>query len=142
MTTVYHDLHQACAALGTRLFTISLLDPPKGVVWREYTSHPDEYPLQGTKPLDHDDWYEFCVVQRNTFVANAPAEFDAHFFDHALITSMGLGSAMNVAVADQTDTVRLTVNLLAETGHFTPSRVAQYEDLISAARPALLAALP
>ena len=134
-------LHHTCAALGTRLFTITTLDPENAVVWRSYTSHPTEYPAQGTKPLVHDSWHEDCIVKRNTFVANAPAEFEKVFFDHALITSMGLGSAVNIPIADAQDVVRLTVNLLAETGHYTPERLAGYEALVAEHRPALVAAL-
>ena len=47
-------LHAACAALGTRLFTITIDDEPRGICWRAYTSHPVEYPLSGTKPLTRD----------------------------------------------------------------------------------------
>lgn len=141
MPDILKDLHQTCAALGCILFTVSRLDPPNGVVWRSYTSHPAEYPLQGTKPLDHDDWYESCIVGRQSFVANTPAEFEKVFFDHALITSMGLGSALNIPVANEAGQVIATVNLLAEPGHFTIERVQAYESLVTAARPALVAAL-
>lgn len=134
-------LHKACADLGTILFTLSLLDPARGVVWRSYTSHPAEYPLQGTKPLDHDAWYESCVVGQKPFVANTPAEFETHFFDHALITSMGLGSAMNIPLADAHGEVRITVNLLAESGHFTKDRQAAYLDLAQTHRAGLLSEL-
>lgn len=133
------DLHRACADLGTILFTVTVLDPERALVWRSYTSHPAEYPLQGTKPQTRDDWFIHCIEGRQPFVANSPAEFEAHFFDHALITSMGLGSALNLPLADAEGVVRLTVNLLAGPGHFTPDRVAAYQALAEAARPALLA---
>ncbi len=141
-TTLIAPLHNACAALGTKLFTITTLDPARGVVWRSYTSHPVEYPAQGTKPLVEDDWHLNCIVRRIPFVANTPAEFEKVFFDHALITSMGLGSACNIAVADAADQVRMTVNLLAGAGHFTPEALAAYQALVAAHRPALLASLP
>ncbi len=133
------DLHHACAAHGTILFTVTVLDPDRALVWRAYTSHPVEYPLQGTKPQTRDEWFIHCIEGKNTFVANTPAEFEAHFFDHALITSMGLGSAANFPIWDDAGVVRLTVNLLAGPGHFTPDRLAAYNALIAAARPALLA---
>lgn len=138
---ILKDLHQTCASLGCILFTVSRLDPPKGVVWRCYTSHPVEYPLQGTKPLERDAWYDSCITGKQTFVANTPAEFEKVFFDHALITSMGLGSAANIPVADDSGQVIATVNLLAESGHFTVERLHAYESLVTAARPALVAAL-
>ncbi len=138
--TAFADLHARCAALGTRLFTVTALDDRAGVHRRVYTSHPVDYPLQGTKPLDRDDWYAACIAARRAFVANRPAEFEQHFFDHALIVSLGLGSCVNLPVVAG-DEVCGTVNLLAEAGHFTPDRLAAYQALVTAVEPALCAAL-
>ena len=137
----YTDLHHACTALGTVLFTVTVLDPARDLCRRAYTSHPVEYPTQGTKPLTHDAWHDQVIIRRETFVANIPAAFEKVFFDHALITSLGLGSAVNIPVADASGTVLATVNLLAETGHFTPSKLASYQLLIAEHRDALLAAI-
>lgn len=134
-------LHAAAAALGTRLFTVSTLDPAAGLSRRAYTSHPREYPVQGTKPMERDAWFAHCVDGGRTFVANTPAEFRDHFFDHALIESLGLGSAANIPVAPDGGPVTLTVNLLAEAGHFTAERLAAYQALVARHRAALLAAL-
>ena len=134
------DLHARCAALGTRLFTVTALDDAAGLHRRLYTSHPVEYPASGTKPLDRDGWYDACVAARQTFVANTPPEFARYFFDHALITSLGLGSCINIPVADG-GPVLGTVNLLAKAGHFTPDRLSAYHALVETARPALCAAL-
>jgi hypothetical protein len=135
-------LHQEAARLGTILFTVSVLDPEAGLSRRAYTSHPVEYPLQGTKPMERDAWFQHCVEGRNTFVANTPEGFRAHFFDHALIESMGLGSAVNIPLAAGPDApVTATVNLLAGPGHFTPEKLAAYHALVEAHRAALLACL-
>ena len=141
MQPIYTALHHACADLGTVLFTITRLDPAAGVVWRDDTSHPTEYPAQGTKPLEKDAWYVACIGTQKTFIANTPEGFSAHFFDHELITSMGLGSVINIPVADDAGEVRLTVNLLAGPGHFSDARVAEYERLVAAARGELIGAL-
>lgn len=137
----FADLHHACADLGTILFTVTVLDPARDLCWRAYTSHPVEYPTQGTKPLTHDAWHDQVITRRETFVANTPAAFEKVFFDHALITSLGLGSAVNIAVADASGSVRATVNLLAEAGHFTDTKLAGYQRLVADHRTALLAAL-
>ena len=136
----YATLNRQAAELGARLFTVTALDDAAGVHRRVHTSHPVEYPASGTKPLDRDGWYDACVAARQTFVANTPPEFARYFFDHALITSLGLGSCINIPVADG-GPVLGTVNLLAEAGHFTPDRLAAYEALVEAARPALCRAL-
>lgn len=138
--TVLADLHAACAALGTRLFTITALDEGAGLHRRVYTSHPVEYPLMGTKPLDRDAWYEACITPRQIFVANAPTEFETLFFDHALITGLGLGACANLPV-QKDGMMRGTVNLLAEAGHFTPARLSRYQALVMAVEPALAGAL-
>lgn len=137
----YATLHQACADLGTILFTVTVLDPARDLCWRAYTSHPVEYPTQGTKPLTHDAWHDQVIARRETFVANFPAAFEKVFFDHALITSLGLGSAVNIPVADASGVVLATINLLAEPQHFKPTKLAAYQALVTSHHPALLATL-
>jgi GAF domain len=137
----YAAMHQACAALGTRLFTITVLDEAAGLARRAYTSHPAEYPVQGTKPLTRDGWHDHCIVGRQTFVANTVPEFARYFFDHALITSLGLGSCINMPVFAGTGPVLGTVNLLAEEHHFTPARLAAYHVLAARHHAALVAAM-
>lgn len=138
--SILAELHAACSALGTRLFTVTALDDAAALHRRVYTSHPRDYPLQGTKPLDRDAWYDACVAELRPFVANTPAEFADHFFDHALIVSLGLGSCANLPVVAG-GTVRGTVNLLAEAGHFTPERLAAYQALVARDEPAICTAL-
>lgn len=136
----FADLHARCAALGTRLFTVTALDEVVGLHRRVYTSHPVEYPAHGTKPLEKDGWYEIAIVGQRTFVANTPPEFVEYFFDHGLITSLGLGSCINVPVLND-GKILGTVNLLAEGMHFTPDRVSAYEALITDTQPALCGTL-
>ena len=59
--TVYDRLHADCAALGTRLFTVTTQDLPAGLARRAYSSMPDAYPVSGTKPLTRDGWYDHCI---------------------------------------------------------------------------------
>jgi GAF domain-containing protein len=139
--TPFADLHARCAALGTRLFTVTGIDDDARLARRVYTSHPVEYPVSGTKPVERDGWHDHTIVGRRTFVANTPPEFAKYFFDHELIVSLGLGSCINVPVHDG-GPVLGTVNLLAEAGHFTPDRLARYEALVAAALPALCVELP
>jgi GAF domain-containing protein len=136
--TAYDTLHAACAALGTRLFTVTTQDHAAGVARRAYSSMPVEYPVSGTKPLTRDGWYDYCITGQQTFVANTTPEFAKYFFDHALITSLGLGSCINVPVVHQ-GAVLGTVNLLAEEQHFTVERLAAYHALIAAAHEGLVA---
>jgi len=137
MPGVHDTLHAACAALGTRLFTVTTQDETAGLARRAYTSHPVEYPVSGTKPLTRDGWYDFCIGGRQTFVANTTPEFARYFFDHELITSLGLGSCINIPIVHGAEVLG-TVNLLAEEHHFTPERLAAYHRLIAEAQDALV----
>lgn len=137
MTSAILRLHHDCAALGTRLFTLSVIDRAAALTLRAYTSDPVAYPAHGTKPMPDDAWFAHCVRAGQPFVANSPAAFKALFPDHAQITAMGLGAALNVPLR-RDGLVVATVNLLAETGHFTPERLEAYLALCHGAEAALL----
>jgi hypothetical protein len=139
MPAPFQQLHRDCDALGTRLFTVTTHDLTDNLFRRVYTSHPQEYPTHGTKPLARDAWYDLCISRALPFIANTHAEFATVFFDHELITSMGLGSAANLPLVAEDGTVPATVNLLAEPHHFTPDRLSAYTALVARHRPALLA---
>ena len=147
--TPFARLHADCAALGTLLFTVTVQDEAAGLARRAYTSHPVEYPVSGTKPLTRDGWYDQCIGARQVFVANTTPEFAKYFFDHALITSLGLGSCINIPIFGQSGPdagpdggpVLGTVNLLAEEHHFTAQKLAAYAALIARDRAALLVAM-
>ena len=139
MSDTYAKLHAECAALGTLLFTVTVQDEAAGLARRSYTSHPVEYPVSGTKPLTRDGWYDQCIGARQVFVANTVPEFAKYFFDHALITSFGLGSCINIPIFQKDGPVFGTVNLLAEEGHFTPERLEAYAALIARDHAALVA---
>jgi hypothetical protein len=128
-TNVYDQLHASFFANGTRLFTVTLQDEQQNLTRRAYTSHPVEYPVQGTKPLTRDGWYEHCITAQNTFVANTTPEFAKFFFDHALITSLGLGSCINIPVIHAKHVIG-TLNLLAEKGHFTQTKLDTYQNIV------------
>ena len=141
MPRIFDALHDDCHRVGTLLFTISVLDMAADLARRAYTSHPAQYPTAGTKPITRDGWYDHVIAGRQPFVANTPAEFARYFFDHALITSLGLGSCMNIPVVNDTGQVAGTVNLLAAAGHFTQTRQTAYTALVTNCRAALLAGM-
>jgi len=139
---VFAALHQAareCA--GARLFTVTVLDHAAGLARRAYTSHPQDYPTSGTKPMRSDAWSTHVIDDGHSFVANTTPEFALYFSDHALINALGCQSAMNIPVADDDGRVVGTVNILDVTGHFTPERADMLEALVAGHRNALLAAM-
>ena len=88
--------------------------------------------------MTKDGWYETTIAGKRTFVANTPPEFAKYFFDHALISSLGLGSCINIPLVEN-GAVLGTVNLLAEEHHFTPEKLAAYEALVAQHHTALAA---
>ena len=137
---VYDRLHAATRAEGCLLFTVTVQNAAGTLAARAYTSHPVDYPVSGTKPITRDAWYDHVILGLNSFIANTPAEFEKLFFDHALITSLGLGSALNIPII-QSGRVLGTVNILAEALHFSPEKLDTYHALTMAEHEALVAAM-
>lgn len=133
-------LHRDLSAIvPIRLFTVTTVERNGSLARRLYTSHPDDYPVTGTKPIISDGWSRHVLENRQTFVANRTDEFAPYFPDHALINALGCQSAVNIPVVAG-DEVVATVNLLDVEDHFTPARVAMLEALV-ASRAGDIAAL-
>jgi len=134
-------LHQAAQTrAGARLFTVTVQDAAAGVVRRAYTSHPADYPVSGTKPLQHDAFSQQVLVEGRPFVANTTAEFAHLFFDHEQINALGCHAAMNIPVTSG-GAVLGTINILDVEGHFTPARIAALNALVAERLPAIAAAM-
>lgn len=116
---MFRALH---AQTGGRLFTVTVLDRAAGLARRVYSSHPEAYPVSGTKPMAQGAWTSQVVERGEIFVANTVAEFAIYFADHALIESLGCASALNIPVKQEL--VIGTVNILDAAHHFTPDRVS------------------
>lgn len=138
---VFATLQRTYEDEGVILFTLSLIDEGAALARRIHTSHPKEYPLGGVKPMTRDAWYDVCIAARAPFVANTPAEFSALFPDHGLITSMGLGSCVNLPVIGGGGKVIGTVNLLAGQGHFSARVVQDCQGILSLHSAELAAAM-
>ncbi len=103
-----------------------------------FTSHPEAYPVAGTKPIRYTDWFDIVHKQRQTYVANTIAEIEKHFPDHATIWSLGCGSIVNLPVEIAGEMIA-TINLLHEEHFYTPERVALTRHLALPAKTAYLA---
>lgn len=114
---------------GHRLFTVMTVDMQAGLARRAYSSHPVDYPVSGTKPIEHNSWFEIVHTKRLSFVANTIEDIAAVFPDHALIASLGCGSVFNLPVVLGDDLVA-TINMLDVTGHYDAARVAEAEALL------------
>jgi GAF domain-containing protein len=137
----FRALHaRLAAAAGARLFTVTRIDRQAGLARRIYTSHPVDYPLSGTKPLQDDVWTDLVITRQTPFAANTTAEFAVFFPDHALINRLGCQSALNLPVVDGGQTLA-TVNVLDDAGRFTPATVAAVEAVLKRDHAGIVAAV-
>lgn len=128
----------ADVVVGAKLFTVMKLDWASELSSRTYTSHPDTYPVSGTKPMNRTHWFDTIHVQRKPFVANTIKDIADVFPDHETIWSLGCGSVLNWPVFVG-DTMLGTVNMLHEEHYYTPQRVEAANRLSLAAKAAFLA---
>ena len=114
--------------LDLKQFTLMSSDHHRNVACRIFTTHPDEYPVGGEKPVPDNHWTQTVLDRKETFVANSIEEIAAVFPDWELIQSLGLESCLNLPIIID-DTVVGTLNCLNGAGHFTPERVAAANQL-------------
>lgn len=116
----------AKAEVGHLLFTVMTVDMSAGLARRAYSNRPAEYPVSGTKPIHRDRWFDIVHGEKRTFVANSIEDIAKVFPDHAVISSLGCGSVINLPVVLEGE-LAATINLLDAAGFYTPERVARAE---------------
>ena len=124
--------------VGAKLFTVMTVDWENERAGRVFTSHPEAYPVAGSKPIRYDAWFDIVHKQRQTYVANTIAEMKPYFPDHEVIASLGCGSIVNLPI-EMAGAMVGTVNLLHEENFYTPERVARVAHLTLPAKAAYLA---
>lgn len=123
-------LHRlADALIGARLFTLTSIDMDAMVVRRVYSSHPDLYPVLGTKPLVLDDWFEDMRTHRRITAINDAAGMEGNFPDLDLIRSLGCNASISIPVMIGNELIG-TINALDREGRYRPDVVARAADLI------------
>ena len=122
-----HDLAEAL--IGARLFTLTAINMDAMHVRRVYSSHPDVYPLLGTKPIIIDDWFEAMQTERRITAINSAAGMEGNFPDLALIRTLGCNASISVPVMAGNQLLG-TINALDAEGRYTDDVVARAADLI------------
>jgi hypothetical protein len=125
--------------VGAKLFTLMTFDARTGFSRRVHSSHPQEYPVSGSKPLSVGLWSRTVIDARKTFVANTLEAIAEVFPDHELIRSLGCGSVVNLPAVFSGMVIGME-NALDGPGHYTPERVERIERLSPFVTIALLAA--
>lgn len=127
---IFKSLHKAISdKVGIREMTISMLDHKKQQSKRVYTSTAEVYPVSGLKPMEVDSWSETVLSQGKPFVTNSTEELFPHFFDHAVINSLGCEAVTNIPVKT-TNGVIGTINLMDRAGYFTKERVIALSGIV------------
>lgn len=123
--------------VGHQLFTLLYRDGEE--VARVYSNRPAEYPVSGRKPMGPTPWGDLVLKQCKPYFCSDKAGIRWAFFDHALIESMGLGSAINIPVVYDGACIG-TMNLLDAEFHYREEHVAQVAPLAPLLIPAFLEA--
>ena len=97
--------------VGAKLFTVMTVDWDNERAGRIFTSHPEAYPVSGSKPIHRDAWFDVVHKERKPFVANTIADIAKVFPDHETIWGLGCGSVVNLPIEIAGAMVG-TVNLL------------------------------
>lgn len=126
---------------GHKLFTVLAIDAQRKESRRMYSSAPEQYPCEGTKPLRQDSaFYRTVFLAGETRVCRDQEECRAAFPDHALIEALGCESAVNVPVRWNGTTLG-SLNLLHERGWYDPSCLPLLTVYAALAVPVLLQAI-
>ena len=135
-TRLYGALEAASRDLvGHRLFTLLYVDGAE--VARVHSSRPGEYPVSGRKTMGPTPWGAHVLAGRRPFLGRDVAAIRWAFFDAPLIESMGLGSAINIPVVYDGETIG-TMNLLDTEFHYREEHVGVLLRLAPVLVPAFL----
>ncbi|WP_454856279.1 GAF domain-containing protein [Rhizobium binxianense] len=123
--------------VGHKLLTLLYVDG--GEVARVYSNMPEAYPVFGRKPMGATPWGEHVLKRQNPFLGKDGEAIAWAFFDHELIASLGLGSAINVPVVYDGETIG-TINLLHREFFYTEDHVGVARQFAPILVPAFLEA--
>lgn len=123
--------------VGHDLFTVLALCDGGREVERVYSSNPDAYPVGGRKPMGSTPWGDLVITRKQSFLGPDMDAIRWAFFDHELIASLGLGSAINVSVQRGGEILGVLAVLDREGAYTAQGQV----DLVRAFTPCLAQAL-
>ena len=119
----------AAMIIPARLFTLTAINMAAMQVRRVYSSHPDVYPLLGTKPIVLDDWFRSMQTERRITAINTSAGMEGQFPDLTLIRSLGCNSSLSIPIMAGNDLLG-TINALDAEGSYPAEAIERAADLI------------
>jgi GAF domain-containing protein len=124
--------------IGHKLFTVMRVHEATQEVERLYSSNPRAYPVGGRKRKADTPWGRVVLTEGRVFVARTPEEIRQAFADHELISSLGIGSIMNVPIGAAGRRLG-TMNVSHDADWFTPEDAEKGRVIAALLAPALLA---
>ena len=124
-------------APGHILFTVLVHHPALKQSERFYSNQPQAYPVGGRKPVTDTAWMQRVIQGGEPYIGRTAEDIAAHFFDHALIHSLGCDSILNMPVRWRGETMG-TLNLCHRAGHYDAGHLPRVRLIAQLALPALL----
>ena len=125
--------------IGTVLFTASAFDVPAGRMVRIFSENHAVYPVGGLKSIPPGIWSETVIERQELLIRLTIEDISEVFFDWRVIQSLGCGSIANIPVVVSGKTIG-ALNLLHETGYYSPERLVAIREILPFATIALLLA--
>ncbi len=120
---VYRAVEQVLTEpLGFGLLTMLVVTPDAEEVERVYSTNSQAYPLAGRKRMGQTPWGDLVLRQRQPFLGCDAQAIRWAFPDHALISGLGLASAINVPVV-ALGRLLGTINVLDAAGRYDEQAV-------------------
>jgi len=120
------------------LFTVLVHHPALKQSERFYTNKPDAYPIGGRKPVTDTPWMQRVIGEGQPYIGRTRHDIEQHFFDHALIVSLGCESILNMPVRWRGQTMG-TLNLCHRAEFYHDGHLPRVRLIAHLALPALLA---
>jgi hypothetical protein len=122
---------------GHILFTILVHHPALRQSERFYSNQPGAYPIGGRKPVTDSAWMRRVIHGGEPYIGRTREDIAEHFFDYALIHSLGCEAILNMPARWRGQTLG-TLNLCHRAGHYTESDLPRVRLIAQLAVPALL----
>lgn len=122
---------------GHILFTVLVHHAAQRQSERFYTNKPAAYPVGGRKPVTDSAWMQRVIHGGRPYIGRTQADIAAHFFDHALIHSLGCDAILNMPVRWRGETLG-TLNLCHRAGYYDEGHLGRVQLIAQLAAPALL----
>lgn len=123
--------------VGAKIFTVLAFDFGRQEVRRVFTSQPDLYPAGATDKLYDTIWERTLIGEKKPLVLNDYAALASLLTEVDTLRDRGMEAMLNLPVVVGGEVLG-ALNMLHESGRYTPERVAEAQALVPGAAVLLL----